>query len=452
MLTPDILHAVLEHAPESLVVLDHECRILAFNQGLSKLLYSYFGKSPQVGDSYIHFVPKPHIETFNSTFQEAWNGSKVEFDAPTEHNGQTYWFRNQLTSFQNSSGETVGVIFASKNITQEMWYHQALEIQASAMQDLFDQASESMILLDLDAKIIQINQFAKESIERLRNKVPEIGRYFPDYLDSQNKPLFDELFQQAAEGIPTEKEMSALSVDHQLYWFKTRLNPIYHADGKLLGVTVVSEYITEKKQVETYLKESEARFRSILQAIPLPIVLLDPQTQVAGVNHYAERLFQWREAEVLGLNLDVLIPPQFREDLMMSSWESFVYHLTEPETTHEVLEVYLPNQTQKSFFEVYANDFEFRGKAQTVLMFSDITSHIQSSKVIHNQLEILREVAFIQSHVIRSPLAKILGIVDLLTQESEISSEDRKEWLALLSESAGELDEVIQQLVDRIGR
>jgi PAS domain S-box-containing protein len=246
--------------------------------------------------------------------------------------------------------------------------------------------------------------------------------------------------------------MSALSVNFQVYWFKIRVNPVYHADGKLIGVTVVSEYITDQKKAENYLAESEARFRSILHAMPMPIIVLDEQCEITGINPYAQRMLRRTEQNVLGTSIDGLIPPNCREDLLMSSWDSLLSHLTDPGITHEVMEIYLHPTNKLAFFEVYANDFEFRDKKQTVVIFSDITNHIESSRVIQKHLDTLREVAYVQSHVIRSPLAKILGISNLLQNEPFISAEEYQTWLTHLTESAEELDTVIQELVNRVGR
>lgn len=448
----DILRAVLEHAPESLVILDVECRIIAFNQGLASLLEAYFRQKPEIGDDYNRFVPVPHHEIFRSSFLSALQGEHVVFDCPTEFEENVYWFHNEVSPLCNQEGMIVGVIFSFKDITQETLYHQALEIQASTMQHLFDQASDSMVLLDLEKKIIRLNQYAKDSIQYLRNLTPEMGREFDYYLDPINRPIFQHLFQEALQGKAIEQEMSAMSVDHQEYWFKIRTNPVYHVSGKLVGVTVISEYITEQKKVESYLAESEARFRSILYAMPIPIIVLGGECEITGINPYAQRLFRWTEQNILGKPIDILIPPDFREDLLISSWDSLLFHLTDPSITHEVMEIRLPPNSQQSFFEVYANGFEFRDKKQTVVMFSDITNHIESSRVIQEHLDTLREVAYVQSHVIRSSLTKILGLANILLTDEHITAVERHLCLLHLTESGEELDAVIQKLVDRIGR
>jgi hypothetical protein len=54
-----------------------------------------------------------------------------------------------------------------------------------------------------------------------------------------------------------------------------------------------------------------------------------------------------------------------------------------------------------------------------------------------------------QSHVIRLPLANVLGLVDLLTFTMPQFSEDNKEIFEKLKLSANQLDEVIRQVAEK---
>lgn len=58
----------------------------------------------------------------------------------------------------------------------------------------------------------------------------------------------------------------------------------------------------------------------------------------------------------------------------------------------------------------------------------------------------LQDVAFYQSHLVRAPLANILGLVDLL--EMDNSEEDNRNLISLLKESADQLDAVIRKIVN----
>lgn len=79
----------------------------------------------------------------------------------------------------------------------------------------------------------------------------------------------------------------------------------------------------------------------------------------------------------------------------------------------------------------------------------DITEHIHHLKAIEQQNCLLQEISWIQSHKIRSPLATILGLVELIGVDGICLSEIQ-ELIPLLKHSAGELDNVLREIVRKI--
>lgn len=86
--------------------------------------------------------------------------------------------------------------------------------------------------------------------------------------------------------------------------------------------------------------------------------------------------------------------------------------------------------------------------------FKDISGRKQSEKerlnyisAIEEQNLKLREISWIQSHIIRAPLARILGLVSLLVNSNE-NPEDRLIMLEYLQMSANQLDEVIRNIIE----
>jgi signal transduction histidine kinase len=77
----------------------------------------------------------------------------------------------------------------------------------------------------------------------------------------------------------------------------------------------------------------------------------------------------------------------------------------------------------------------------------DITEQINYIQAIEDQNTRLREIAWFQSHVVRAPLARIMGLTDLLKNaEGETYY---SELLAHILTSAQELDDVIRSIVIR---
>lgn len=75
-------------------------------------------------------------------------------------------------------------------------------------------------------------------------------------------------------------------------------------------------------------------------------------------------------------------------------------------------------------------------------------NNIEHTKKIENQNEVLKEITWIQSHVVRTPLSRILAITNLLKENK--NSEEEKEFLIdSIIVSSEELDTVIQEIVTK---
>ena len=78
----------------------------------------------------------------------------------------------------------------------------------------------------------------------------------------------------------------------------------------------------------------------------------------------------------------------------------------------------------------------------------DITQRVAYINAIENHNQRLREIAWMQSHLVRAPLARILGISEILS-EGHNNLEEINEMLSYLTISAVELDNIIKNIVDK---
>ena len=67
------------------------------------------------------------------------------------------------------------------------------------------------------------------------------------------------------------------------------------------------------EQSEVALRESEARFRSLLESALDAIVIVDHKGKIVLVNSQTERLFGYARAELLDNPIEILIPKRYRE-------------------------------------------------------------------------------------------------------------------------------------------
>jgi PAS domain S-box-containing protein len=80
----------------------------------------------------------------------------------------------------------------------------------------------------------------------------------------------------------------------------------------------------------------------------------------------------------------------------------------------------------------------------------DVTQSTALMEAVQEQNRQLKEIAWVQSHVVRAPLARIMGLVNMLELENEelpLEEKELKDVLKHISDSAHELDRVIQKIV-----
>lgn len=88
--------------------------------------------------------------------------------------------------------------------------------------------------------------------------------------------------------------------------------PILEA-GKVIGAVVTFREITERKFAEEALRASEEKFRSVTETANEAIVIANRTATILGWNKGAEKIFGYTEAERIGQQLDLIIPPKYLE-------------------------------------------------------------------------------------------------------------------------------------------
>ena len=97
---------------------------------------------------------------------------------------------------------------------------------------------------------------------------------------------------------------------------------------------------------------------------------------------------------------------------------------------------------------VQSNVITHKGKKVKLILAIDITERLNYIRTIEMQNSKLQEIAWIQSHLVRAPLAKMMGLIDVIKNHS-VSDMEKTELLVHVLDSAHEFDVLIKDIVGR---
>ena len=99
--------------------------------------------------------------------------------------------------------------------------------------------------------------------------------------------------------------------------------------------------------------------------------------------------------------------------------------------------------------EISPDKVKINNKDAGLILVNDITEKLKYLRKIEEQNEAFKEIAWIQSHVVRAPLARMLGLVNLLEISEGGGSEENNELLAYIKASALELDKIVRDINEK---
>lgn len=214
-------------------------------------------------------------------------------------------------------------------------------------------------------------------------------------------------------------------------------------DAKSLYTTVI--YNIERKKTLLQLENSEKRYSDLFHLSPQPMWVYDTETlRFLDVNIAAEKHYGYSLQEFLGMTIKDIRPIEEIPQLIKR-----VGFLNEQPAIHNV-GVYKHQKKNGDiiFVEIQSNTIPFQNTTGRIILANDVTERITYVEAIEKQNEKLKEISWIQSHVVRAPLARIMGLIDIIKNYG-IDDTDNKNLLSLLITSAEELDVIIKDITKK---
>lgn len=172
---------------------------------------------------------------------------------------------------------------------------------------IVETTSEGVVITDAQATFTFVNERFAQLLGYSRDAI--IGRSAFQFMVVEDHEKGEQRLEARRRGAPESYESRLRHRDGHQVWIRVTSNALIDTAGNYEGTLAVISDFTERRKAE----ETRLRLAAIVESSGEAIVGTDCAGVVTTWNRAAEQLYGYREDEVLGASVDVLLPPECRE-------------------------------------------------------------------------------------------------------------------------------------------
>ncbi len=303
-----IFQGLFEFAPDAIVVVNGEGRILQANAQAEKMFG--YAREELLDKPVEVLIPgrfrKRHEEHMKNYFLKPrirLLGVELELYA-LRKDGTEFPVDIALGPIETKEGIVVlGIV---RDITEHMRMEEALRAGELKYRSIFENAVEGIFQTSIDGRILAVNpalahMLGYETPEEIIKSVGDARKLYVE--PGRRLQLLRTL---RAEGLVTDFEAQAKRRDGSIIWVLINARAMRDFSGNVAGVEGTVMDITTRKR-------AERNFERLIESVPDAIIAIGSDYKILLVNTQTEKMFGYMRAELMGKPFEVLIPERFRE-------------------------------------------------------------------------------------------------------------------------------------------
>ena len=218
----------------------------------------------------------------------------------------------------NDEGIYTGTFGVFRDITDQKLAQEALHAKEAHLSTLLKSIPDLIWLKDANGVYLTCNKMFEQFFGATEAEI--IGKTDYDFVDKDLADFFRMNDQNAmnAGGPTSNEEWITFASDGHKAMLETIKTPIYNSKGVTIGVLGIGRDITYRKQAEELLRQSEAKYRNLIETMPDGVYRSTPEGKFIEVNDAMVRILGYESKEDL-MSIDIktqlYFDPEEREKL-----------------------------------------------------------------------------------------------------------------------------------------
>lgn len=339
---------------------------------------------------------------------------------------------------RDSNGIAHRLIGLNWDITQLASYEQELATALNERENILSSVNEGFISVSKKLKLNYINAAASRILGMDPNVDPNLFSIHQLFPYTGHKGLYD-CFDRCINSESSESLITYHNSNQR--WLDISIYP--QENGLSMFIQDITELRKRQADIELIKQNNEA----LINTTQDHMWSIDRDYKILSANNNYLNYLGELSGETVKLGDSVII--KVEEKQRFKDWLTLYDRALAGEEITRLIEEDIDGE--HFIFSVHLYPILNSRKAVTgVACYSyDATERLNYLRRIERQNKSLQEIAWLQSHVLRAPLARIMGLVNLFDLEEKLYDKETQEYLKHIMESAKEMDDVVRDITQK---
>jgi PAS domain S-box-containing protein len=315
---------ILENIEDGYYEVDLPGNFTFFNESLCRMLG--YSRDEMIGMGNQQYTDEENRKKLFQAFNKVYRTGEPTKEFGWEvfrKDGTKLFSEVSVSLIKDLKGQPIGFRGIARDITKRKQAEEALRSEKQRFQTLSEQAPFGMVMIDKDGTFRYINPKFRELFGYDLIDIPDgktwSRKAYP--VPSYRHVVIETWKNDLESSRPGEKRSRIFTVTCKDGTEKTiNFIPVQLATGENL---MACEDITERKQAEEALEESEEKFRAMTATAADAIIMMDNQGCVNYWNPAAEIMFGYTPQEAMGKDLHLFLAPKTYHEAYQKGFEKF---------------------------------------------------------------------------------------------------------------------------------